>query len=127
MKKRFLSILATLCLCLTLLPATALAGSSTPEDVNTWANLQTAINNNKDAKLTDNIKWDRGSIVIPAGKTVTIDLNGHSIDADNKGTAIQVCGNLIINGNQGDIITNGAATDGSPAGGIYIAPGGQVM
>lgn len=33
MKKRFLSILATLCLCLTLLPATALAGSSTPVDV----------------------------------------------------------------------------------------------
>lgn len=126
MKKRFLSILATLCLCLTLLPATALAGSSTPEDVNTWANLQTAINNNKDAKLVENIKWEKDSIVIPKGKTVTIDLNGHSIDADNKGTAIQVCGNLIINGKQGDIITNGAATDGSPAGGIYIAPGGRV-
>lgn len=126
MKKRFLSILATLCLCLTLLPATAMADSSTPVDVSTWADLQTAINNNKDAKLTSNIKWKDGSIVIPKEKTVTIDLNGHSIDADNKGTAIQVCGNLIINGKQGDIITNGAATDGSPAGGIYIAPGGRV-
>ena len=55
MKKRFLSILATLCLCLTLLPATALADSSTPVDVSAWADLQTAINNNKDAKLTSNI------------------------------------------------------------------------
>ena len=126
MKKRFLSILATLCLCLTLLPATALAGSSTPVDVNTWAGLQAAINDNKDAKLTDNIIWGGSSLTVPTGKNVTIDLNGHSIDADSKGTAIQVCGNLIINGNQGDIITNGAATDGSPAGGIYIATGGRV-
>ena len=126
MKKRFLSILATLCLCLTLLPAAAMAGSSTPVDVNTWAGLQAAINDNKDAKLTDNIIWGGSSLTVPTGKNVTIDLNGHSIDADSKGTAIQVCGNLIINGNQGDIITKGAATDGSPAGGIYIAPGGRV-
>ena len=126
MKKRFLSILATLCLCLTLLPATAMAGSSTPVDVNTWTELQTAINDNKDAKLTSNIEWGGSSLTVPEGKNVTINLNAHSIDADSKGTAIQVCGNLIINGNQGDIITNGAATDGSPAGGIYIAPGGRV-
>ena len=126
MKKGFLSILATLCLCLTLLPATAMADSSTPVDVNTWAGLQAAINDNKDAKLTDNIIWGGSSLTVPTGKNVTIDLNGHSIDADSKGTAIQVCGNLIINGNQGDIITKGAATDGSPAGGIYIAPGGRV-
>ena len=138
MKKRFLSILATLCLCLTLLPATALAGSSTPEDVNTWANLQTAINNNKDAKLTDNIEWEKGSIVIPAGKTVTLDLNGCKIDAQNQGTAIQVYGTLTINnsgesqsgtlgtGPAGGAIMNGTATSGSPAGGFFIAPGGQV-
>ena len=129
MKKRFLSILATLCLCLTLLPATAMADSSVdhvPVNVSTWAELQATIDGNNDAILTSNIKWGGSSLTIPAGKNVTIDLNGHSIDADNKGTAIQVCGNLIINGNQGDIITNGAATDGSPAGGIYIAIGGRV-
>ena len=126
MKKRFLSILATLCLCLTLLPATAMADSSTPVDVSTWADLQAAINNNKDAKLISNIEWGGSSLTVPEGKNVTINLNAHSIDADSKGTAIQVCGNLIINGNQGDIITNGAATDGSPAGGIYIATGGRV-
>ena len=126
MKKGFLSILATLCLCLTLLPAAAMADSPTPLDVNTWAGLQAAINDNKDAKLTDNIIWGGSSLTVPTEKNVTIDLNGHSIDADSKGTAIQVCGNLIINGNQGDIITKGAATDGSPAGGIYIAPGGRV-
>ena len=103
-----------------------MADSPTPLDVNTWAGLQAAINDNKDAKLTDNIIWGGSSLTVPTEKNVTIDLNGHSIDADSKGTAIQVCGNLIINGNQGDIITKGAATDGSPAGGIYIAPGGRV-
>ena len=126
MKKRFFGILAALCLCLSLLPATAMADSSTPVDVSTWADLQAAINNNKDAKLISNIEWGGSSLTVPEGKNVTINLNAHSIDADSKGTAIQVCGNLIINGNQGDIITNGAATDGSPAGGIYIATGGRV-
>ena len=134
MKKRFLSILATLCLCLTLLPSTALAESGSIDQatfvVTNWGALQTNLKNSTeeviDATLEKDIKWDGGSIVIPKGKTVTLDLNGCKIDAQNQGTAIQVCGNLIINGNQGDIITNGAATDGSPAGGIYIAPGGRV-
>ena len=134
MEKRFFGILAALCLCLTLLPATVLAESGSIDQakfaVTNWGALQTNLKNSTeeviDATLEKDIKWDGGSIVIPAGKTVTIDLNGHSIDADSKGTAIQVCGNLIINGNQGDIITKGAATDGSPAGGIYIAPGGRV-
>ena len=138
MKKRFLSILATLCLCLTLLPATALAGSSTPVDVNAWTDLQTAINDNKDAKLTSNITWGGSSLTVQAGKNVTIDLNGCKIDAQNQGTAIQVYGTLTINnsgtsqsgmpdtGPAGGAIMNGTATSDSPAGGIYIAPGGQV-
>ena len=134
MKKRFLSILATLCLCLTLLPATALADSSVdrvPVDVSNWTDLRKTVTESQDdvinVQLTQGIKWDEGSIVIPKGKTVTLDLpDGCNIDAKNSGTAIQVHGNLIINGNQSGMITQGAATDGSPAGGIYIAPGGRV-
>ena len=137
MKKGFLSILATLCLCLTLLPATAMADSSTPVDVNTWAGLQAAINDNKDAKLTDNIIWGGSSLTIPEGKNVTIDLNGHSIDAQSQGTVIKVLGTLTINNSGADNgargagpvtgqITNGVATSVSPAGGIYIASSGQV-
>ncbi len=129
MKKRFLSILATLCLCLTLLPATALADSSV--EVSTWTDLRKTVTESQDnvinVQLTQGIKWDEGSIAIPKGKTVTLDLpDGCNIDAKNSGTAIQVHGNLIINGNQSGMITQGAATDGSPAGGIYIAPGGRV-
>ena len=90
MKKRFLSILATLCLCLTLLPATAMAGSSTTVDVSTWADLQAAIDGNNDAILTSNITWGGSSLTVPTGKNVTLDLNGCKIDAQNQGTAIQV-------------------------------------
>ena len=146
MKKRFLSILATLCLCLTLLPATALAESDSIDQakffVDSWGNLRDTLKNSTEtvinAQLTKGITWEEGSIVIPEGKTVTLDLNGCKIDAQNNGTAIQVFGTLTINnsgksesgmldtGPAGGAIMNGTATSGSPAGGIYIAPGGQV-
>ena len=135
MRKRFFGILAALCLCLTLLPAAALADDSNLEQppllVSSWVNLRDTLTNSTEAvinaQLTQGITWEEGSIVIPAGKTVTLNLpDGCNIDAKNSGTAIQVRGNLIINGNQNGMITQGAATDGSPAGGIYIAPGGRV-
>ena len=96
MKKRFFGILAALCLCLTLLPSTALAGSSTPVDVNTWTELQTAINGNNDAILKSDIEWGGSSLTVQAGKNVTINLNAHSIDAKNKGTVIKVYGTLTL-------------------------------
>ena len=136
MRKRFFGILAALCLCLTLLLATALAESGSIDQaeffVTSWGDLRDTLTNSTEAvinaQLTQGITWEEGSIVIPAGKTVTLNLpDGCNIDAKNSGTAIQVHGNLIINGNQNGMITQGAATDGSPAGGIYIAPGGRVM
>ena len=146
MKKRFLSILATLCLCLTLLPATAMAESDSIDQdkffVDSWGDLRDTLTNSTEAvinaQLTQGITWEKGSIVIPEGKTVTLDLNGCKIDAQNQGTAIQVYGTLTINnsgtsqsgmpdtGPAGGAIMNGTATSDSPAGGIYIAPGGQV-
>ena len=146
MKKRFLSILATLCLCLTLLPAAALAESGSIDQakffVDSWGELRDTLTNSTEAvinaQLTQGITWEEGSIVIPEGKTVTIDLNGCKIDAQNQGTAIQVYGTLTINnsgtsqsgmpdtGPAGGAIVNGTATGDTPAGGIYIAPGGQV-
>ena len=135
MRKRFFGILAALCLCLTLLPAAALAESGSIDQakffVTSWGDLRDTLTNSTEAvinaQLTQGITWEEGSIVIPAGKTVTLNLpDGCNIDAKNSGTAIQVRGNLIINGNQNGMITQGAATDGSPAGGIYIAPGGRV-
>ncbi len=145
MKKRFLSILAALCLCLSLLPATAMAESGSIDQaeffVDSWGNLRDTLTNSTEAvinaQLTKGITWDGGSIVIPKEKTVTLDLNGCKIDAQNQGTAIQVYGTLTINnsgtsqsgmqdtGPAGGAIMYGTATSDSPAGGIYIAPGGQ--
>ena len=105
MEKRFFGILAALCLCLTLLPATALAESGSIDQakffVDSWGKLRDTLTNSTEAvinaQLTQGITWEKGSIVIPEGKTVTIDLNGCKIDAQNQGTAIQVYGTLTIN------------------------------
>lgn len=140
MKKRFFGILAALCLCLSLLPSTALAGSSTPVDVNTWTELQTAINGNNDAILKSDIEWGGSSLTVPTGKNVTINLNAHSIDAKNNGTVIKVYGTLTLE-NTGDIglgggpgsgsdsgrLMNGTSDEEGGAGGIYIAPGGKLI
>ena len=140
MKKRFFGILAALCLCLTLLPATAMAGSSTPVDVNTWTELQTAINGNNDAILKSDIEWGGSSLTVLAGKNVTINLNAHSIDAKNNGTVIKVYGTLTLE-NTGDIglgggpgsgsdsgrLMNGTSSEEGGAGGVLIAPGGKLI
>ena len=143
MKKRFLSILAALCLCLTLLPATALAGSSVdrvPVEVSSWAELQATIDGNNDATLTSDIKWGGSSLTVLEGNNVTINLNAHSIDAENKGTVIKVYGTLTLE-NTGDIgwgggpgsgsdsgrLMNGTSGDKGGAGGILIADGGTLI
>ena len=140
MKKRLWSFFLTLVLCLTLLPSTALAGSSTPVDVNTWTELQTAINGNNDAILKSDIEWGGSSLTVLAGKNVTINLNAHSIDAKNNGTVIKVYGTLTLE-NTGDTgfgggpgsgsdsgrLMNGTSGDKGGAGGILIADGGTLI
>ena len=145
MKKRFLSILATLCLCLTLLPATALALADSsvdrvPVDVSTWTGLQATIDGNDDAILTSDIKWGGSSLTILEGKNVTINLNAHSIDAKNKGTVIKVYGTLTLkNSGKDDLgggpgsgaasgcLMNGTSNEEGGAGGILIADGGTLI
>ena len=143
MKKRFLSILTTLCLCLTLLPATAMADSSVdrvPVNVSNWAELQATIDGNDDAILTSDITWGGSSLTVPEGKNVTINLNAHSIDAQNQGTVIKVYGTLTLE-NTGDIglgggpgsgaasgcLKNGTSNEEGGAGGILIADGGTLI
>ena len=148
MKKRFLSILATLCLCLTLLPATALAESGSIDQatfvVTNWGALQTQLEDpTKDvinATLESDIEWGGSSLTVPEGKNVTINLNAHSIDAQNQGTVIKVYGTLTLE-NTGDIgwgggpgsgsdsgrLMNGTSGDKGGAGGILIADGGTLI
>lgn len=147
MKKRFLSILTTLCLCLTLLPATALADDNLeqpPNTISSWSALQTQLEYpTKDvinATLESDIEWGGSSLTIPEGKKVTINLNAHSIDAKNQGTVIKVYGTLTLK-NSGDIglgggpgsgpasgcLMNGRSGDKGGAGGILIADGGTLI
>ena len=148
MKKRFLSILATLCLCLTLLPSTALAESGSIDQatfvVTNWGALQTQLEDpTKDvinATLESDIEWGGSSLTVPEGKNVTINLNAHSIDAQNQGTVIKVYGTLTLE-NTGDIgwgggpgsgsdsgrLMNGTSGDKGGAGGILIADGGTLI
>ena len=148
MKKRFLSILTTLCLCLTLLPSTALAESGSIDQatfvVTNWGALQTQLEDpTKDvinATLESDIEWGGSSLTVPEGKNVTINLNAHSIDAQNQGTVIKVYGTLTLE-NTGDIglgggpgsgaasgcLKNGTSNEEGGAGGILIADGGTLI
>ena len=148
MKKRFLSILTTLCLCLTLLPATALAESGSIDQakfvVTDWGALQTQLEDSTeeviDATLEKDITWGGSSLTVPEGKNVTINLNAHSIDAQNQGTVIKVYGTLTLE-NTGDTdlgggtgsgaangcLKNGTSGEAGGAGGILIADGGKLI
>lgn len=147
MKKRFFGILAALCLCLSLLPSTALADDNLeqpPNTISSWGALQTQLEDpTKDvinATLESDIEWGGSSLTVPEGKNVTINLNAHSIDAKNQGTVIKVYGTLTLK-NSGDIglgggpgsgaasgrLMNGTSSEEGGAGGIYIAPGGTLI
>ena len=110
MKRKFLSILLTLAMTLTLLPTAAMAdempvegGESTPTveyvakvDEQGYATLQEAINAAKGGstvRLLDNVTLMEPA-VFPAGKTVHINLRGHNITAT--GTALRINGTTDI-------------------------------
>ena len=83
MKRKLLSILLTLCLAFSLLPTAALAdeGSDPVAQIGEtkYATLQAAINEatgNATVTLLANVTED---VTVPAGKNVTLDLNGHNI------------------------------------------------
>ena len=139
MKKRLLSILLMCCMVLCLVPATAFAAT---QSVGSWSGLQDLMNSTNDLSVTlsSDISWGGSSLTVPAGKTVTLDLNGKAIDAQSNGTAIVVNGTLTIKNSGDDLagpigngagpitgnIKNGKAVD-KEAGGILVAGGGKLV
>ena len=156
MKKRMLSILFAAFMLLTLLPTTALAGETpwnalnkalhvTSPESKTWFRVNST--SPLDITLLDDIKNGNTPLTIPEGKTVTLRLEGHTIDrssatAVENGSAIQVQSGATLNvlgtgtitggnttGNGGGICNNGGTVkliavtvDGNKAvngGGIY--------
>ena len=132
MKRKFLSILLTLAMALTLLPTAAMAegeevsageGSETPAveyvakvDEQGYATLQEAINAAKGGstvRLLANVTLTE-TAVFPAGKTVHLNLVGHNITAT--GTA------LLINGKT-DIQSTGGVGTIESTGNVAVAVG----
>ena len=79
---------------------------ATPTDVDTWADLQTALTTGSDVKATANMT--PSGVLTVTGKTNTLDLNGKTLDAG--GTSAGTSG-LIFNG--GSLtLTNGGTFAG---------------
>ena len=97
MKKRILSCLMALALCLTLLPTAALAEGETIKEVNSVEELKNAIEtgSNSIVKLTADIEI---STTLTVSRTVTLDLNGKVLKRTGTGRVIEVqnSGNLTL-------------------------------
>ena len=112
--------------------------SVTAKFVSEWSLLQKAIN---DAMDGETVKLERnyiavssdGPLVVPTGKTVTLDLNGHILNrrlsgkqAVDNGSVIVVNGTLIVTDNSTEkngVITGGNSSDFG--GGVRVDQGGS--
>ena len=115
MKRKLLSVLLTLCLAFSLLPTAALADEGGVEggqttyvaqiDETKYETLQAAVDeaDNKTVKLLEDVTE---SITIPAGKTVTLDLNGKTL----VNSAIAQDKNVTDNFRKHTITNNGTLT-----------------
>ena len=133
-KKRLLSLLLTLCMMLSMFTGLGVTASAAEGAITTWAELQNAFTNGGEITLTQDITASSSDakLAVPAGKTVTLDLNGHAINrnltsATYSGNVIDVSGTLIVNdsGSSGTI-TGGYSKDNTyDAGAVCVKSGGS--
>ena len=119
MKKRFFSILLSLCMVLMLCPVTVFAEDGTATE------LQSLLNDGDTVKLNKNYTIDT---TLNVTQDVTLDLNGHVIKMTGSGSVINVGsnGNLTLQDSsaaKSGVITGGNAS--SKGGGVYISNGGS--
>ncbi|MBO6108800.1 MAG: hypothetical protein J6P16_05285, partial [Eubacterium sp.] len=100
----------------------------------TWTVLQTLLDQGGTVTLIDDVTAGEGdsALVIPENKTVTLDLNGHTIDRGLKdktaiedGNVITVLGNLTLTDSSTE--KSGKLTGGNTTGnggGVYVAQNG---
>lgn len=100
MKKRALSAALSLCLLLTLLPTAALATEDNattpgPSPATTLQEKITAAKNGDTVSLSED---ETGSITVPAGKDITLDLSAHKLTntADNHTVTIEKGASLTV-------------------------------
>lgn len=119
--KRILSVSLVLCMILGVLPVV-----SSADDVGSWSELQTAISAGGAITLSEDVTASagEGALTVPANVTVTLDLNGHTIDRaleaeTTNGSVIVVNGTLTVT-------DTSAAQTGSITGGNTTGTGGGV-
>ncbi len=105
--------------------------------ITSWAGLQAALNAGGTVTLTHDITAADGDscLEVPDGMTVTLDLNGHTIDrgltgegktAQDNGNVITVQGNLtLIDSGTGGTITGGNTYSNLNGGGVYVNTDGK--
>ena len=109
MKRKFLSILLTLAMALTLLPTAAMAEGET-------ATLQSQIATSGTVTLDKDYTED---ITIPAGANITLDLNGETLSNTNSGKAT-----LSVEGTA--VVKNGTISGGTGYYNIEVKAGGSL-
>ena len=119
MKKKLLATALALMMLLSLLPSAAFAA-----DVGTAGALQSALSAGGSVKLTANVT---GDFTVPSGKSVTLDLNGHTITNTSghtitvqNGAALTITGTGTVDNktharaaifNNGTVVLNGGTYD----------------
>ena len=94
MKKKVFAILTVLCLVLTIVPIAVFAANTTVNDTST---LKTAIQAGGEVTLGADITLTE-KIEIPAGKTVTLDLNGKTLTGASNQDVLSNKGMLTVTG-----------------------------
>lgn len=95
MKRKAWSWLLVLTMALSLLPVSALAAGDETEVTSITASGGSLASGSY--TLSDNITLSAANLTIPAGNTVTIDLNGHTLTGNGTGSVITVYGTLTLN------------------------------
>ena len=126
-KWKLLAILMTACMVITLTPTVAFAEG---EGDDSFADLQALIDEGDSVVLNQDYvaDTDEGPVLIGSGKTVTIDLNGHTIDrglteateAVSDGRIFTVSGTLTIK-------DTSASENGKITGGFSSTNGGAIL
>lgn len=108
-----------------------------PQTINTWRSLSEKLYDGGEYMLVDDIRANGSTynLKVPSGKTVTLDLNGHTIDHQltspkNGGEVICVEGDLTIIDSSLDKtgkITGGYQSGENMGGGVYICGGTFTM
>lgn len=133
-KRQITASLLSVAMIFTMLPVMPqMAAEESSTEITTWEQLQEAINNGGSIKLMQNITCESPTndnyLNVPSETTVTIDLNGYTIDRNLK-TSISN-GSVIINYGNLTITDTSTAKDGKVTGGnvdgIPLYGGGGVL